>query len=59
MNRKNAYELRWAKFSEILRDSQKDLRREPIDRKYAPWVHAMFSFPIERVEKALLRQLGV
>ena len=27
MNKKNAYELRWAKFSEILRDSQKDLKR--------------------------------
>ncbi len=54
MNRKNAYELRWAKFSEILRDSQKDLRKAPNDRKYAPWVHAMFSLPAERVEEALL-----
>jgi hypothetical protein len=54
MNKKNAYELRWAKFSEILRDSQKDLRKEPKDRKYAPWVHAMFSLPVETVEEALL-----
>jgi len=54
MNRENAYELRWAKFSEILRDSQKDLRKEPNDREYAPWVHAMFSLPVERIEEALL-----
>ncbi len=52
MNRNSAYELRWAKFTEILRDSQTDSRKEPIDRKYAPWVHAMFSLPHERVEKA-------
>ena len=54
MNRKNAYELQWAKFAEILRDSQKDLRKEPKNRKYAPWVHAMFSLPVEKVEEALL-----
>ena len=54
MNRKNANELRWAKFSEILRDSQKDLRKEPKYRKYAPWVHAMFSLSAKRVEEALL-----
>ena len=52
MNRNSAYELRWAKFTEILRDSQTDSRKEPIDRKYAPWVHAMFSLPHERVEEA-------
>jgi len=37
-----------------LRDSQKDLRKEPDDRKYAPWVLAMFSLPVETVEEALL-----
>ncbi len=52
MNRNSAYELRWAKFTEILRDSQTDPRKKPIDRKYAPWVQAMFSLPRERVEKA-------
>ena len=55
INRNSAYELRWVEFAEILRDSQEDLRREPKDRKYAPWVHAMFSLPVERVKEALLR----
>jgi isopentenyldiphosphate isomerase len=54
MNRNSAYELRWAKFAEISRDSQVDSKKEPIDRKYAPWVHAMFSLPHERVEEAFL-----
>src|SRR5207245_10651570 len=53
MNRKNAYELRWAKFAQIMRDSQKDLREELKDRKYAPWVHAMFSLTVRTVEEAL------
>jgi isopentenyldiphosphate isomerase len=53
-NGKNAYELRWAEFAEISRDSQADLRKKPIDRKYAPWVHAMFSLPTKRVEEAFL-----
>jgi isopentenyldiphosphate isomerase len=52
MNRNSAYELRWAKFAEISRDSQTDSKKAPIDRKYAPWVHAMFSLPHERVEGA-------
>jgi isopentenyldiphosphate isomerase len=52
MNRDSAYELRWAEFAEISRDSETDLRRKPIDRKYAPWVHAMFSLPHETVEEA-------
>ncbi len=52
MNRNSAYELIWAKFTDILRDSQTDSGKEPIDRKYAPWVHAMFSLPHERVEGA-------
>src|SRR5216683_1177443 len=52
MNRNSAYELRWAKFAEISRDSQTDSKKEPIDRKYAPWVHAMLSLPHERVQEA-------
>src|SRR6266704_4030470 len=52
MNRNSAYELQWAEFAEISRDSQTDSKKAPIDRKYAPWVHAMFSLPRERVEKA-------
>jgi hypothetical protein len=54
MNRNSAYELQWAKFAEISRDSQADSKREPIDRKYAPWVHAMFSLPHEKIEEAFL-----
>jgi isopentenyldiphosphate isomerase len=52
MNKNSAYELRWAEFAEISRDSRKDSKKKPIDRKYAPWVHAMFSLPRERVEEA-------
>jgi isopentenyldiphosphate isomerase len=53
VNAKNAYELRWAELVEISRDSTADLGREPIDRKYAPWVHAVFSLPREKVYDAL------
>jgi isopentenyldiphosphate isomerase len=52
MNRESVYELRWAEFAEISRESQRDSKKAPIDRKYAPWVHAMFSLPQERVEEA-------
>ena len=52
MNRNSAYELQWAEFAEISSDSQTDSKKAPIDRKYAPWVHAMFSLPHERVEEA-------
>jgi isopentenyldiphosphate isomerase len=52
MNKNSAYELQWADFAEISGDSKKDSKKKPIDRKYAPWVHAMFSLPRERVEEA-------
>jgi isopentenyldiphosphate isomerase len=52
MNRESVYELRWAEFAEISRESQRDSKKALIDRKYAPWVHAMFSLPQERVEEA-------
>ena len=54
MNRNSAYELQWAEFAEISRDSQTDSKKEPIDRKYAPWVHAVFSLPLEKIEEAFL-----
>ena len=54
MNRNSAYELSRADFTEISRDSQADSKKEPIDRKYAPWVHAVFSLPFEKVEEAFL-----
>ena len=43
MSKKSAYELRWVEVAEISKDSRKDLKKEPIDRKYAPWVSAIFS----------------
>ena len=52
MNPKNAYELRWAKRSEIAGQSGEDLRKEPIDRKYAPRVHAMFAHPPAEISRA-------
>jgi len=55
MNEKNAYELRWAGLAEISEGSAADLEKEPIERKYAPWVHAIFSLPPEKVEEALSR----
>lgn len=54
MNEKNVYGLRWVKLAEVSRDSQADLKKESIHRKYAPWVHAVFSLPLRRVEEAFL-----
>jgi isopentenyldiphosphate isomerase len=55
MNPKNTYELRWAGLEEIAEDSAEDLAKGPIDRKYAPWVHAIFALPPEKIEEALFR----
>lgn len=54
MNPKNAYELRWVELAEISKDSAKDLEKESIDRKYAPWVHALFALPASKVGEAFL-----
>ena len=54
MNQKHVYELRWRSAAEISRDSVTDQKKDPIDRKYAPWVHALFSIPSDKVEEALL-----
>jgi len=54
MNPRNAYELRWKVAAEISRDSATDQRKNPMDRKYAPWVHALFSLPLDMLEEALL-----
>lgn len=53
MNAKNAYELRWVAVEEVSRDAAADLQKESIEWKYAPWVHAVFSLPRERVKDAL------
>lgn len=54
MNEKNAYEVRWVEISEISKDSKSDSETEPIEQKYAPWVRAIFAFPLERVKESLL-----
>ena len=55
MNGKNAYAVEWAELDEIAEDSEADLTKEPIERKYAPWVHGIFALPAEIIEGALLR----
>jgi len=55
MNEENAYELRWVELAEISKDSRTDLKREPIDRKYAPWVSAVFSLSSKEVEETFRR----
>lgn len=53
MNPKNAYELRWVELAEIAGQSEEDLKEEPIDRRYAPWVHAVMALPRADVSRAL------
>jgi len=52
MNRENVYELRSVEIAEISRDIRADLRKKPFDRKYAPWVLALFSLPSRKIERA-------
>jgi len=52
MNEENAYELRWVELAEVSKDSRTDLKRTPIDRKYAPWVNTLFSLSSKEVEEA-------
>jgi isopentenyldiphosphate isomerase len=53
MNRKNAYGSQLIEVAQIARDSRNDMRNEPMNRKYAPWVHAVFSLPLQKIEAAL------
>jgi isopentenyldiphosphate isomerase len=53
MNSKNAYELKWMDLAEISTGSEADLKKEPIDHKYAPWVHALMALPPNAIEEAL------
>jgi len=55
MNDESAYELRWVEPAEISKDSRTDLKRDPIDRKYAPWVGAVFSLSSKEVEETFRR----
>jgi isopentenyldiphosphate isomerase len=52
MNRENVYELRSVEPAEISKDVRADLGKEPINRKYAPWVLALFSLPSREIEGA-------
>ena len=52
MNPKNAYELRWVELADVSKDSADDSEKDPIDRKYAPWVHALFALPSASLTKA-------
>lgn len=55
MNKESAYQLRWVEPREISKDSRADLKKEPIDRKYAPWVSAVFSLSSKEVGEAFRR----
>jgi isopentenyldiphosphate isomerase len=55
MNDESAYELRWVEIAEISKDSRTDLKREPMDRKYAPWVSAVFSLSSKEIEETFRR----
>lgn len=59
MNPKNAYELRWVGLAEVLGDSEADLKKEPIDRKYAPFVHALLMLPAKEVKEAFAVNLQI
>ena len=52
INKKNVYELRSADLEQITKDSRADLKKEPLQRSYAPWVHAVFALPSGRVKAA-------
>lgn len=58
MNPKNAYELQWVEPAEISRVSEEDSKKEPIDRKYAPWVHAIFALPADEISRAFAIKLS-
>lgn len=54
MNPKNVYQLRWVEPDEILVESAGDLVKQHIDRKYAPWVHALCRLPKSKIRTVLL-----
>jgi len=54
VNERNAYAAEWVESSEIDEESKADLKKEPIERKYAPWVHAIFTLPQGTAKRALV-----
>ena len=52
INRRNVYELQSVDLEQIVEDSRADMKKEPIDQRYAPWVHAVFALSSEGVKAA-------
>ncbi len=52
MNSKNAYELWWVELADVSKDSSDFSKKDPIDRKYAPWVHSLFALPSAEFTRA-------
>lgn len=52
LNKRNVYELRRVDLAQISKDIEADMKKKPIDRMYAPWVHAVFALPADRIEEA-------
>jgi isopentenyldiphosphate isomerase len=52
INRRNVYELQSADLEQIVEASRADTKKEPIDQRYGPWVHALFALPSKRVKAA-------
>jgi isopentenyldiphosphate isomerase len=52
MNEHSAYELKWVRLEDVLEDSRTDLKKKPVDRKFAPWVHAILSLSSGEVREA-------
>ena len=53
VNKSNAYDARWVEPTKILEESLEDAEKEPVDRKHAPWVHAVFGVSPRRLARAL------
>ncbi len=51
MNEQNAYESKWVQAKDIAADSRTDLKKKPIDRRFAPWVDAIFALPPRQVRE--------
>ena len=52
INRRNVYEFRSVELAQISTDSRADMKKRPIDRRYAPWVHAVCALPRRQVREA-------
>lgn len=55
INKRSVYEWHSIDLQHIMRDSRADTKKEPLDQRYAPWVHALFALPSETVEAGFSR----